>query len=73
MFGWIITLLAIFCFYAMLQSIIKIIRQQKHLDDDVLRQVVDTTIKYEDYYEATIGHLGICGKCQQRLDEISRE
>lgn len=73
MFYWVLILLICFCFYAVFQTVIKIIQQHQHLEDETLRKVVDTTIKYEDNYDAAIAHLGICDKCKERLDEISRE
>lgn len=56
-----------------MQVISKIIQQQKCLDDDDLKKVVTTEIRYQDNYDAAIAHLGICRKCQKRLDEISRQ
>ncbi len=66
-------LIFILGFLAILQNVVKIIRQQKHVDDYKLRKIIDTTIKYDKDYDAVIGHLGLCEKCQKRLDEISRE
>lgn len=56
-----------------MQIITKIIQQQKCLDDNDLRMVVSTEIRYQDNYDAAIAHLGICRKCEKRLEEISRE
>lgn len=73
MVSGIITFLLIICIYTAVQVISKIIRQQKHLDDETLKKVVKTTIKYENNYDDVIAHLGICEKCQDRLHEISKE
>lgn len=59
--------------YTVMQVIVKVIQQQKCLDDDDLRKVVTTEIRLQSNYDAAIAHLGICRKCQKRLDEISRE
>ncbi len=73
MYGWVIVLLVFLCFYTILQGVTKLLQQRKHLEDDTLRKVVDTSIRYEKNYDAAIGHLGICEKCQKRLEEISKE
>ena len=73
MYIFIFVLLLIITAYTVMQVIAKIIQQQKCLDDDDLRMIVTTEIRYQDNYDAAIAHLGICRKCQKRLDEISRE
>ncbi len=73
MAGGILSILIFLSFFTILQVVVQIIRQQKHLEDETLRKIVDTTIKDEDNYDAAIAHLGICEKCQKRLEEISLE
>lgn len=70
---WIVILLIAFSAYMVLKVAAKIAAQQKHLDDETLRMVVENRIRHTDRYEQTIGHLGWCRECQARLDEISRE
>jgi hypothetical protein len=73
MYIFVILLLLIITAYSVMQIITKIIQQQKCLDDNDLRMVVSTEIRYQDNYDAAIAHLGICRKCEKRLEEISRE
>ena len=67
---YIFIFLIIFGVFTIFKIIFKIIQQQRHIDDILLEKVTNGTIKDDPNYDRVIGHLGICERCRNRIDEL---
>ncbi len=66
MLNWIILL----CLFSVVSIIFKIIGQRKCVSEATLRRFMAQRLRTGEK-DHVIAHLGICEKCQQKLEEIS--
>ena len=59
--------------WMVVKIVIQIVQQQKHLDEEDLYNLMRNKLnKYGPEYSRIIKHLGICEKCQKRLESYSQ-
>ncbi len=68
-------MLVIGCIYIVAKVAIRIYNQYQHVDDDVMRAFISGKLReYDsDEYRRVISHLGLCNKCQEKLNRMTFE
>ena len=69
----IIKILLLFSFFAVLGVLRQIWAQQQHLTDKDIKDLVQLKLRdREEAYHRIVSHLGICDKCQKKLEEFNK-
>ncbi len=67
------TILMLVCLFTVFRVVYEIILERKCIDDETFEKFKSGKLKERDYknYRRVISHLGICEKCQEKLNEIT--